>query len=43
MKSSGLQGGLIVRVEDDSYCPYYINRKKEKQPIDDFLKRLEEL
>lgn len=37
MQSRGIQRELIVRVEDDSYCPDYINRKKEKQTIDGFI------
>ena len=34
---------FIVKVKDDSYCPDYINRKKEKKATDDFLKDLERL
>lgn len=30
----------IVRVDDDSYCPDYINRAKEKESIDDYLKKI---
>lgn len=34
---------FIVHVNDDSYCPDYTNREKEKRAIDDFLKDLERL
>lgn len=34
---------FIVKVKDDSYCPDYTNRKKEKRLIDDFLKDLERI
>lgn len=36
--TSNPQMGLIMRVKDDSYCPDYTNRAKEKKSIDDFLK-----
>ena len=39
--TSNLQMGLIMRVKDDSYCPDYTNRRKEKESLDDFIKSVE--
>lgn len=39
---SNPDSGFIVQVKDDSYCPDYTNRTKEKRKIDDFLKAIEE-
>lgn len=27
--------------EENSYCPDYFNRKKEKESLDDFIKNIE--
>ena len=30
-----------IITEENSYCPDYINRKKEKESLDDFIKNIE--
>lgn len=31
-------GGCTI-TEENAYCPDYINRKKEKESLDDFIKK----
>lgn len=33
--------GAYTITEENSYCPDYINRKKEKGSLDDFIKNIE--
>ena len=33
--------GAYTITEENAYCPDYINRKKEKGSLDDFIKNIE--